>query len=699
MRTARCLFAATVMCLALSAVFSAQQSKDNGAEVALQAAIKIETIDGDLRAAIEAYKKVVATHETNRAVAARALVRMGQCYDKLGASDSKAAQKAYERVLSQFADQAAPVAEARTRLAVMRAEPAGGGVNDQLLFTSRNIESVSDVSADGRYLVLYEKSWVLRDWRSGESLKIGTFGEYYPPHLSPDGRRVAYATAGEGNRWQLKVASIDGSSVRVLAEGQGPIAMEPTDWSPDGTRLLVPECQEGKRLPCDLSVMSVADGSIRRLGVQASGWQDNGGSKWSPDGGYILYVNQGLFVISVDGTANVRVAAPQPGRAFSPLWAPDGRHVLYVSNRAGVSDLLAVEVKAGKPVGAAVVIKAEVGNMTPIGATRDGTVFWKKVFNRGDVFVADLDPVSGRPMAPAAGLHERGGALGSAPLAWSPDGGSLAFVRRVPGASGRIFIRSIQTGEERVVPGDYPGPRDLHWLPDGSLLAMVVIDGQPGFGVETVDPSTGQHKTVLSSIAGIRWPEVTVSPDGRAFYYQVMDAVNSQSSMDLRLMRHDMGVAEDKVIYRAKSSGIGFFSLSASPDGRQLAFALFPEGGGDKCPLMTLALEGALTRTLTGSLGYGNIAGTAWAPDSQSLFAVTTPDGSSPSDILRFPAGGGTPGAIPGAVAATLREIHNLSTTRDGRRLAFATGDFVLEAWMTRNALPKAGAAPDAKSK
>ena len=83
MRAARCLFAATAICLAVSVASSAQQAKDNGAEVALRAAIKIETIDGDLRAAIEAYKKVVATYETHRAVAARALRELKkQGYDK-----------------------------------------------------------------------------------------------------------------------------------------------------------------------------------------------------------------------------------------------------------------------------------------------------------------------------------------------------------------------------------------------------------------------------------------------------------------------------------------------------------------------------------------------------------------------------------------------------------------------------------------
>ena len=77
MRAARFVFAVAAMCLALSAAYSAQQARDTRAEVALQAAIKIETIDGDLKAAIEAYRKVVATYESDRAVAAKALIHVG----------------------------------------------------------------------------------------------------------------------------------------------------------------------------------------------------------------------------------------------------------------------------------------------------------------------------------------------------------------------------------------------------------------------------------------------------------------------------------------------------------------------------------------------------------------------------------------------------------------------------------------------
>jgi TPR repeat protein len=83
--------------LALSIVTT---QKTDQAEVRLKAAIQKETVERDLKAAIDAYKKL--SEGGNRVVAAQALVRMGQCYEKLRNAD---ALRAYERVIRDFNDQ------------------------------------------------------------------------------------------------------------------------------------------------------------------------------------------------------------------------------------------------------------------------------------------------------------------------------------------------------------------------------------------------------------------------------------------------------------------------------------------------------------------------------------------------------------------------------------------------------------------
>src|SRR6266567_9557027 len=97
--------------LMLSAALLAAAQKTP--ESMLGAALHQEEVQGDLKGAIAAYQKVVAAPGVSRKTAADALVRMGQCYEKLGDSESR---KIYDRVIREYADQREAVAVARARL-------------------------------------------------------------------------------------------------------------------------------------------------------------------------------------------------------------------------------------------------------------------------------------------------------------------------------------------------------------------------------------------------------------------------------------------------------------------------------------------------------------------------------------------------------------------------------------------------------
>ena len=99
------------------------QQKDQ-AEVDLQAAIRMETVEGNLKGAIEQYKKIAALPGAGRATVATALLRMGQCHEKLGNTEARAA---YERLVRDYADQAGVAAEARSRLAALAGAAGASG--------------------------------------------------------------------------------------------------------------------------------------------------------------------------------------------------------------------------------------------------------------------------------------------------------------------------------------------------------------------------------------------------------------------------------------------------------------------------------------------------------------------------------------------------------------------------------------------
>jgi tetratricopeptide (TPR) repeat protein len=86
------------------------------ADTTLQRAIRKETVEGDLKGAIELYRKAVGQAAKDRITAAQALVRMGACYEKLGDAE---ARKAYERVVRDFGDQKDMAAQAQTAVVVV----------------------------------------------------------------------------------------------------------------------------------------------------------------------------------------------------------------------------------------------------------------------------------------------------------------------------------------------------------------------------------------------------------------------------------------------------------------------------------------------------------------------------------------------------------------------------------------------------
>jgi hypothetical protein len=80
----------------------------------LEAAIYREVVAGDLKGAIEQYRGILAAPHTPREIAARALLQMGECYDKLG--QRRQAHDAYTRVTREFESLTAVASEARGRL-------------------------------------------------------------------------------------------------------------------------------------------------------------------------------------------------------------------------------------------------------------------------------------------------------------------------------------------------------------------------------------------------------------------------------------------------------------------------------------------------------------------------------------------------------------------------------------------------------
>src|SRR6185369_108785 len=110
--------ACMILALAFASFLAAEDKK---ALVLFQAGLAKETVQGDLRAAIQMYGNVLKEAGRDRALAAKALLRMAECYRKLGDTE---ARKIYERVVREFGDQTQAAATASGQLGTAGAEAA-----------------------------------------------------------------------------------------------------------------------------------------------------------------------------------------------------------------------------------------------------------------------------------------------------------------------------------------------------------------------------------------------------------------------------------------------------------------------------------------------------------------------------------------------------------------------------------------------
>ena len=708
------LIGAALLTVFLAAFLAAGQKNDQ-AELALKAAIKTETVDGNLKGEIEQYKKIA--NGSNRAVAAKALIRMGQCYDKLGDAE---ARKAYERVVREFFDQKEAVEQARALLAAStRDRPTESG----LAFQRKGVLSPAAAagglsrhpSPDGRYLFFQTKgSLWQRDLTTGEDRRLiqGQPGEIggSTPEVSPDGKQIAYTrliVKGDVPSCQLWVAGIDGSGVKLVMNDKerrlSPKGwFSPKGWSPDAKHILIVVYSDMTALQSvSLALVSVTDGSVHAVGAQ----DDFSFGSFSPDGKYLVAYSLSrregqlepvpgrLKLIPVDGSREIPLFE-SPARTWAPLWTPDGRMILFLSDRSGTTDLWSIRMSGAKPEGEPELVKREVDPFL-LGFTRDGSLYFRTSTFQSDIYTADLDPATGRVISKPAQFNQRFVGSVGYPMAWSRDGQFLAYARTSRRKVISFIVRSEKTGEEREiapVPAFSKGyPKTLIWLSDGrSFLA-------DDFGKELffhqIDIQTGQAKVFVTLSGSDKKYFPVLSPDGKALFYVQYAPYVKGAPYQCGLMRRDMASGEIRDLFPTKD--VELEPLALSPDGRQLAFAINDWAESkeqqDTFALMIMPAEGGAARELLRSKRY--IGALTWTPDGRHVLMMreseSGPDQQfGPYQLWSVPVGGGEPQPLGLAKPGGFAVSADVSLHPDGRRIVYSNSQGPTEeVWVIKNLL------------
>jgi Tol biopolymer transport system component len=694
--TRRAIVMASLMAASVGLVAQTRTSPD----VLLKEAIQLEQVDGDLRGAVAAYRRIADDFASQGSVAAQALLRLANGQRRLG--DAAAERQALERIVSRYGAEAV-AREARTRLTA--GAPAQGRQERRQIAYPDAAEVFGQVSPDGRWLTFQDRVGVegrsasgnlgVLDLRSGRTELVTkapccewSEGAAASSEIwSPDGQQIAYvwqanvpSPPGDKQpsiRVDLRVITRDGRGERVLFSGprvpRGQVggeainAIVPMAWSPGRTAILAvfgTFVAAGNVGHTRLVQVSVRDGGVTTLKELGAGIPEH--ASYSPDGRFIIYdhftgpdAGRNVFIMKADGSGHAPLAAHPAGTDTALGWTPDGGHVLFTSDRSGTIDVLMMPVANGKAAGDPVVIRRNVSFTTPIGLGRDGTLFTRVIVGLTNIFLAPIDPVSGKiTAAPTPLPRAQTGTTRGAPT-WSPDGKRIAHFQsgRIPS----VVVQDVGNGNTRVYPANLRNLERIEWRPDGKAVAFNASTPNGPEGLFLLDLETEQ----LSSLGpGI---QKAFSPDGR-YLYRGVDRPSG-------LFRRDLVTGVDEVFYEARGFHIAF---ALSPDGRQMAhFQTERPDGGPIRSIWLLDTETRRPRPLLENFptrGDGRLRNMlTWSRDGRYLFYVTV----SPSRVWRVPVDGG-PAVETGIVDDYA--IGRINAGPDGR-LAFSVLKNSIEIW------------------
>jgi Tol biopolymer transport system component len=680
------------------------QTDDPG--VLLRAAMEKEEVDGDLQGAIEQYTRIVGQFADQPAVAAKAQLRIGMCFEKLGKAE---AVKAYEAVLAKYPEQVEAVTQARARLAALQLDEPPSLTVTRLAASSEYMECQT-LSPDGTKVagIVYGQrpstlgqNVAVYDVTDGKSTLVTRFDwteglrTAYVPVWSPDGKQLAFQVGdSEAAPRQLWISDLAGASRTLFDNPDGGVA--PADWLPDGSGVVVIVSRADSST--HLGVVSLRDGAFREIIALRRTYEPMSDARRSaaagasadvsPDGTLVAFSDgptngpRDVFVVPIDGGSAV-VVSDHPADDKEPRWSPDGRHVAFLSNRHGSWALWSVPFGEGKTLGPPTLAlegmdDAQLANWTGRGLVSRVTA------GTADVYTLQIDPrthtASGKPRVLAAQEH-----FGtSASPRWSPDGTHLAFLSlprgsRFPDAI--VVVPSAGEGEAhyRYAPRVAPQGGAWEWLPDSSGIGLVYWDKDNHLYCDVLDLGSGEWKAQAAKAEEFsKFTVIAWRGDGNAYFA----ACPGGGGSDPGVVVHELKTGEERYLLRGRPGDAMGWLFKASHDRKRLALSWNQE-------LVLLDTEtGQVVRP--GWAKAQALFYSSWSPDGRYLLAKGQPSEKEKMTEL-FVVAVGDGGVTKVDIARFLPPKSRIMTmpdwSADGRSIAFDVWTSRSEANLIRNVL------------
>ncbi|MBE3034004.1 MAG: PD40 domain-containing protein, partial [Actinobacteria bacterium] len=470
------------------------------------------------------------------------------------------------------------------------------------------------VSADQIAFVYAGDIWVVPK-KGGTAVRLSSpLGEETFPRFSPDGKRIAYSAAYDGNTDVYVVAVTGGEPVRLTHH---PMADRVVGWTPDGTRVLFASGREsGRQRYSQFFTVGLDGGLPEKLPVPYGEF-----GAYSPDGKQLVYMPMSqdfrnwkryrggwapdlwLFDLKTFAARNI---TNDPGNDAQPMW--HGNTIYFVSDRGANqrNNIWAFDVGSGK---SRQITQFNDFDITFPSIGPDAIVFQAG----GRLYLLDLasekaTEVPVRVVTDETTLRPRTAKVESLinAASTSPTGKRGVFAARgdvftVPAEFGAVINVTRSSG----VMERYP-----RWSPDGRTLAF--WSDRSGEYELTVRPAdgSGTERKVTSLGAGYRYAPYW-SPDSKTVVF-------IDQAMRIRTVEIENGrTAElDQSPDWIAHGGLEQFAFQWSADSRWVTYSR-PTLNGNSAVFLYDTKAGTLTQATT---GYLNDTQPVFDPEGKYLF-------------------------------------------------------------------------------
>ena len=430
-----CLLAIPVISLVTTGTVHSQQTAGQLFEKALYA----EDIKGDLSEAITIYQQILEQEPGNRQIAARALLHIGMCYEKLGSAQ---AQRAYSDLISKYSDQETEVALARERISRLEAYEA-----ELMAKAEEHLEKGNEL---------------FKRWEYEEAIK-----EYENAiHCGPNTQLALNARYCIGQSWYRagKYDEALATFTKLIEENPKSNIAPVSELMVDQVRNALEEESPGGMIndfPEKDTIVDSATGITFRKIKTFTGESDIIKSasllNLSPNGKFLLSEN---MVVPMDGTTPFELIDSESA-GFLPTrtkWSPDGTKAAFYSGDALC--VVPVSPETGHATGTFRKIKKErLKNQSPPAWSPDGH---RIVYHDGiNIWAINRDGSDLQQIT-----DDENYKFGAA---WCPDGKTIAFGSQ----DGSMILYNISENEFTKLAETERVPHPI-WSPDGKWI----IDGR-----------------------------------------------------------------------------------------------------------------------------------------------------------------------------------------------------------------------------